>query len=361
MNKQLENLSPTKKREWFLQQLKNEEDINYAIRGQDLSGIDLSNINFKTLKIASPLLFKNCCLKGANFENSILKNIRFQGVNLDNANFSNAIFENVSFSYNTLQSANFSNAKINGVFWGANLSHANFEGATFCGANFNNANLSHANLYQAVFKRYGDPVLGIYLSGRNSFEEANLHEANLQETQFQLLTSFAKANLTGAKLSTNFFKEVEVNSINITKARLPDGSINEPPVKPNQESKNIIKSLNSLKPKIVNLFKFISIFIIWLSNVALLASIPSLIGYWLGGIGFIVAPFIILFLGLKLANKPDPHSSMQGCGIFLVSLILFVVTILIGLFLYWIGLTIGNVAFMSAIMWGLITVIMYHR
>jgi hypothetical protein len=65
MSNKLDRLSPAEKRQWFLAQLEKDEqgrfkqNIRSAIEGQDLSGIDLSQIDFEELGVGSCLSFGN--------------------------------------------------------------------------------------------------------------------------------------------------------------------------------------------------------------------------------------------------------------------------------------------------------------
>ncbi|MGC1246932.1 MAG: pentapeptide repeat-containing protein, partial [Spirulinaceae cyanobacterium] len=87
MNNQLDKLSPTEKRQWFLQQMEAKDlSIQQNIAGQDLRGIDLSGIDFTTLQVGSCFSFRGCQLQGANFSGSQLKNVKFEGANLEGAN-----------------------------------------------------------------------------------------------------------------------------------------------------------------------------------------------------------------------------------------------------------------------------------
>lgn len=131
-------------------------------------------------------------MRNMNFQNDILKNCKFDLLNLTGSNFSNCNLLKSNFSNSNLTDTNFTDAKLEGVnFSKANLTGAKFNNAVLVKAIFDSAilhgaDLSNANLSDAKLKK-----AGLY--------NAKLTDADLAGTDFTGTEGLSDEQLRSAK------------------------------------------------------------------------------------------------------------------------------------------------------------------
>lgn len=409
MSNKLDRLSPAEKRQWFLAQLEKEEhgrfkqNIRSAIEGQDLSGIDLSQIDFEELRVGSTLSFRKCQLKGASFAGSTLKNVHFEEANLEgadvsgatlircgfqwtyipgtklninnlkNVNFQNSILTDVKLCYCDLSDADFSNARINGSLAGSRLERANFTEATLYGVRFESANLAQAQFCNAqfccplpdlqhilVYSNFDRAILkeanftGVAFRSPVDFDRANLQGSNFSDANFDDRISLRGANLTDALMPENWRDRISSSALH--QATLPDGQIyldREPKIS-RQSPKNFWQKRSPLLLK-----QFLSI-ILWLILLAICAGLLNLLlilvyqwGIW----SFGILPILLTIWATSFYNSDqakDYRSRMPSWDFSFLAFGLPIGLFLIELPFIGIGLLVGDVPLLSSIFHGLV-------
>lgn len=103
----------------------------------DLSGADLSKVDFGERRLRNITYIERIKFIYANFTNA----------NLSGANFQGAFMEFINLTNANLSGANLENAQLAG----ANLRDANLKNANLCGTNFAGADLTNADLSGAIW------------------------------------------------------------------------------------------------------------------------------------------------------------------------------------------------------------------
>ena len=414
MNDKLDRLSPAEKRQWFLAQLEKDgqgrfkQNIRSAIEAQDLSGIDLSQIDFEELGVGSTLSFRKCQLKGASFAESTLKDVHFEEANLEgadfsgatlircsfqgsnipgnkpnphnlkNVNFQNAILTEVKLWCCDLSDADFSNARINGSLKGSLLERANFTESTLYGVRFESANLAHAQFCDAQFcyPQVDRQHIFVY----SNFDRAILKQANFTGVVFRAPVDFPRANLQGSNFSdANFSDRICLRGANLTdalmpetwrdrlnpsalhQATLPDGQIyldREPKIL-GQSPKISWQERSSLLIKLIKQFLSLILWLILLAiSAGLLKSLLLLILVYQWGIwSFGILPIILTIWATIVYNSDQAKEHRSRMKSWDFSFLVFGWPI--GLFLFElpfiaIGLLVGNIPLLSSIFHGLV-------
>ena len=157
-----------------------------SLRGEDLSNLDLSGVNFSGM----PFLWANlsgAILCGANLNKALLTWTNFTGATLCGA----------TFVLSSCMWANFAGANL----CGANLCNSDFLFANFSGAHLPGANLSWTTLSSANLSNAKLEIAN--LSGAN-LTRANLSEARLNDADLSyatlISTDFTGADLSGCRI-----------------------------------------------------------------------------------------------------------------------------------------------------------------
>ena len=180
---------------WNLWRAEN-PDIVPKLDSANLSGIDLSGINFQGIQLNSAHLIETqlvgACLTGANLSLAYLKQSNLTEADLSGANLETASLSQTNFNQANLQGANLRSAYLKA----AKLSRANLSGADLRSANLEGADLSYANLSHADLE-------GADLSAAD-LKHANLIGANLKGAKLKW-SDLSSANLSNVQaLGTNF-------------------------------------------------------------------------------------------------------------------------------------------------------------
>jgi uncharacterized protein YjbI with pentapeptide repeats len=390
MNQQLENLSPSEKRHWLLQQLKQNEQGHFykirAIEGQNLNDIDLSNIDFESLKVGSCLSFRNCQLQRANFAGCTLKDVSLEGANLEAAHFSQSTLIRCQFSGNLrhinltksslidvtmkdcdLSHSNWEKTQINGSFAGSNLEYANFTEAIFFGVNFSHVNLSNSCFCNAIFK--SPEVDRQHKLYQYSFRQSSLNHSDFSNVIFQVPVSFAAAKLKNTNFSEVDFTQNHVSfyATDLTDALMPLGWFE-------QISKDKIELANlpngtlyqKNNTQIISPFKKLSLFLKKLFNwglwlVLLSACLVILTGilrlvYQGGMISFWVAPIVLLVFAIFGYTKAQAKAK-TATNSWDYSFLLFgfpLIVFLLELPFILLGILLGNIPLLAVIFYSLL-------
>ena len=203
------------------------------LRGADLSGATLENIMFYNAKLDGANL-TGATIRNCGFEDASVKEARFSSARItesdmnklssaDKAQFNDSVLTNVRFSGSKFREANFANAKfegaetqLNGVsFEKANLTGASFgEGVVLTDPHMNKGSsrrydyisFKGANLQKVKFSPNGR----IAELAHNNFEGANLTGANLEEADLRYC-KFEGATMTDANLSMADLRDSELS------------------------------------------------------------------------------------------------------------------------------------------------------
>ena len=203
------------------------------LRGADLSGATLENIMFYNAKLDGANL-TGATIRNCGFEDASVKEARFSGARItesdmnklssaDKAQFNDSVLTNVRFSGSKFREANFANAKFEGAE--TQLNGVSFEKANLTGASFGNGVvLTDPNMNKGSSRRYdyisfkGANLQKVKFSpnGRiaelayNNFEGANLTGANLEEADLRYC-KFEGATMTDASLSMADLRDSELS------------------------------------------------------------------------------------------------------------------------------------------------------
>jgi uncharacterized protein YjbI with pentapeptide repeats len=163
------------------------------LRGSDLSGQILLNINLKNVK-AEATKFDNCNLYRKNFKGATAQYASFNNANLFQAEFCDSDFG----------SANFKDAK---------LGMAKFEKSSFTGANFTDAFINNANINQTDFEAA-------------VFSNAELFKTTISSSNFKYST-LKKTKFLNSKISISNFTKADLEEADFTGATLLFNDMNE--------------------------------------------------------------------------------------------------------------------------------------
>ena len=203
------------------------------LRGADLSGATLENIMFYNAKLDGANL-TGATIRNCGFEDASVKEARFSDARItesdmnklssaDKAQFNDSVLTNVRFSGSKFREANFANAKFEGAE--TQLNGVSFEKANLTGASFGNGvvltdphmnkgssrrydyiSFKGANLQKVKFSPNGRIAELAY----NNFEGANLTGANLAEADLRYC-KFEGATMTDASLSMADLRDSELS------------------------------------------------------------------------------------------------------------------------------------------------------
>ena len=206
---------------------------NVDLRGADLSGATLENIMFYNAKLDGANL-TGATIRNCGFEEASVKEARFSDARItesdmnklssaDKAQFNDSVLTNVRFSGSKFHEANFANAKFEGAE--TQLNGVSFEKANLTGASFGNGvvltdphmnkgssrrydyiSFKGANLQKVKFSPNGRIAELAY----NNFEGANLTGANLAEADLRYC-KFEGATMTDANLSMADLRDSELS------------------------------------------------------------------------------------------------------------------------------------------------------
>ncbi len=211
-------------REQIIEKITNGE----SFQGVDLSGIDVSEVDFRSNELGGPcekpadfsranlhmVNLNSANLSGANLSGAALSDAELCGIDLHNADLSQADLHNADLENADLHGANFNQADLHGAdlkkadLHGAHLQGANLQGARIQGGHLGGAYLQKANL-QNVNIRWAD------------LHEANLRDATLIEADLQG-ACLKKANLTGANILLANLVEADLTEIDLHGVNLCD-------------------------------------------------------------------------------------------------------------------------------------------
>ena len=203
------------------------------LRGADLSGATLENIMFYNAKLDGANL-TGATIRNCGFEEASIKEARFSDARItesdmnklssaDKAQFNDSVLTNVRFSGSKFREANFANAKFEGAE--TQLNGVSFEKANLTGASFGNGvALTDPHMNKGSSRRYdyisfkGANLQKVKFSpnGRiaelayNNFEGANLTGANLAEADLRYC-KFEGATMTDANLSMADLRDSELS------------------------------------------------------------------------------------------------------------------------------------------------------
>lgn len=403
MNNQLNELSSTEKRQWFLQQMEAKDlSIQQNIAGQDLRGIDLSELDFKTLQVGSSLSFRGCQLQGANFSSSQLQNVNFEGANLEGANFSNVTAIHCNFNHTdispnasnlknincqnstlidvkfqgcNLEKANFESAYINGTFAGSKLDRANFHKACFAGVCFDQANIPQANFSNATFISPKSDYQ--HHPNRTSFADACLNDSDLKQTIFETHVSFATselqrtnfrgvdfssvlrlpndyisfyaANLKDALMPENWLECIPKHKIHL--ATLPDGKF----YKYEKSDWHKVPFLRHLPLPLQKLLSILSLLVLFSLSLSLLGG--SLYLTYQGRIwSFVFAPVLMTILSIigYTGFQSQPKTATNSWDFSFLILGFPIILLLLEAPFILMGLSINNIPLLASIFYGVI-------
>ena len=203
------------------------------LRGADLSGATLENIMFYNAKLDGANL-TGATIRNCGFEDASVKEARFSDARItesdmnklssaDKAQFNDSVLTNVRFSGSKFREANFANAKFEGAE--TQLNGVSFEKANLTGASFGNGVvLTDPNMNKGSSRRYdyisfkGANLQKVKFSpngtraelAHNNFEGANLTGANLAEADLRYC-KFEGATMTDASLSMADLRDSELS------------------------------------------------------------------------------------------------------------------------------------------------------
>ncbi|CAM2006819.1 pentapeptide repeat-containing protein [Acanthopleuribacter pedis] len=201
--------------------------------GCDLSGVDLSKVNFIRANLNGANLSK-CRLNSANLINAELAGVNFSGATLTDANLQNANLAGANFNRVELSRVNFTGATLRGAL----LNRVDLAQATLLNADLSDANLLHADLSQAHMEgarlvnancTHAD-LTGVHAAQCDFsgaiLNEARLHEAALAKASFHLANlswaDLSKADLRGAR-----FVKSDLGEADLSEAVLEDATFEE--------------------------------------------------------------------------------------------------------------------------------------
>jgi uncharacterized protein YjbI with pentapeptide repeats len=202
--------------------LLNKENPVIALRGADLSGIDLHLNNLSGGGAFLLVVSRNQAYsvtiepsKAANLSGAILSDADLERAYLNYTDLSEADLSDADLSNAWLSKTDLSNANLSG----ANLSHADLGGADLFGADLSDADLSNAygklNLSSAHLE-YAD-LSGVTLIGSN-LSRAHLHYASLS------YADLSHANLRHADLSRAHLTDTDLSHADLSHANLSHAS-----------------------------------------------------------------------------------------------------------------------------------------
>lgn len=196
------------------------------LSGQDLSDLDLSNLNFKAARLDDANLF------GSNLSSSDLRNVHLKGVTLDRArltktNFTRAnlrgsrilipaihvALESWIWDAPTFRQSDLSGAQLSGNFDGTDFGAANMRGVRFgIRSSLERCEFSGSNLIDASFKR---ARLRYARFVRADLRGADFHDAKLIWVDFTG-ADLRGANFTGADISMSIFDDANLEGTDLT-------------------------------------------------------------------------------------------------------------------------------------------------
>jgi uncharacterized protein YjbI with pentapeptide repeats len=213
------------------------------LRGIDLSDLDLKGINFSGANLTGVVL-KNSDLEKANLTNAVLTEADLSnanladalltGADLDNTNLEGSILENAIIKSVVLKNTVLTNSNLKGAdLTGSDISDSDLEGldltnAVLKGVDFTNANLSNtiliaSDLSDANLKKSN-------LSGAD-LSEANLTNAVLIESLLENAelknADFSKADLKKSNLKKASLEEADFSEADLTDSDLSETILNE--------------------------------------------------------------------------------------------------------------------------------------
>lgn len=178
----------------LLTEIKSAIENNEILDNIDISGVDLSFLNFTGIT-ADRLQGQKTDFKGTALMNASFRDCNFDEAVFENCNFQEADIADCFFYRTQFQHVSMKKAKLaisfcsEACFDGADLSESILVGTSFDDASFVNANLSRADAESVVF--IGADLTGADLSYGN-FEEADFTNAKLDRVRWK------GANIKGA-------------------------------------------------------------------------------------------------------------------------------------------------------------------
>ena len=247
----------------------------------DLSGADLTDINFRSIErtiegkrtfIKVPNL-KGSNLKGANLKGANLSNANLEGADLREANLEGADLREAFLLETNLAGANLDGASLGRALIGCqklfnscyslynggyeygsgqedvSFSRADLRGAILGKRNFSSIDFSGADLRWAILK-------GVNLSNANlegaDLREANLEGADLREANLEGVNlsnanlegaDLREANLEGAELREAYLYNARLDNAKFCKTKMPWGEVND-------QCEKLKPELEKLKPEL---------------------------------------------------------------------------------------------------------------
>lgn len=175
------------------------------LRGQDLSDLDLSNLDFKAARLDAANLF------GVNLSKSDMRNVSLAGVVLDRAQLTNTDFTKADLSGSRILIPAIHLALESHIWNAPSFRQTKLKGAWLSG-NFDGSDFGAANLEDAEF--------GV----RSSLERCEFSGANLKRASFHrarlTYARFLQADLRGADL-----RDAQLIWVDFTDADLRDADL----------------------------------------------------------------------------------------------------------------------------------------
>lgn len=163
--------------------------------GTNFSRVNLEGADFTGSNFRAALLDKQTILGSANLTGQDLSGIDFSNMQLAYANLTDAKIEGTNFSEAQLEGIKLRGTKLKSAILGAgtNLSHTDFSGLDLSGMDFSGCQLAYAVLE-------GANLAGTRLNGA-SLHKANLKGSNFRQAVFDKTTNLQNAIMDGLDLS----------------------------------------------------------------------------------------------------------------------------------------------------------------
>lgn len=206
----------------------------------DLSELDFRNIDFSRTKFNN-CDFSFCDLSGSKFDNAVVTNSNFSGVNMSNRLFNlqfkylakledrflssykttsmqKAIFNDCNFTWADVTNVNANGAELNNII-GINLSAENFklgDEAQAYKANFNGSVMN--NIKAPGLKAEDSSFMGV-LCNEGDFQRSNISYSNFANSNFDN-SKFNESKLNSSNFFQSSLRSVDLNGSSIKHARL---------------------------------------------------------------------------------------------------------------------------------------------